>query len=395
MAWRGRPADGVTTGGEQPTPRDREAGLDGLRGIAAMSVVLFHVYLYGRPGRATSPWEAIPMRLSVGLLLFFVLSGFLLYRSFERAARAQRRKVDISRYARRRAARILPAYYVCLIVSYPLLRVAEPLDGVRLPPPDSLWMFAVMAQNFSLDTLLKLNPVTWTLVVEVCFYVLLPLLGLWAFEVARGRRRPQVAMALALVAIGLVWSGAVHAAGLSQIYTKALPAFLPYFGLGILGTLWLEWRAEQGRAAFTPGRTAVMVLGGVALVIGDGVWHALAGGGFDRAVMDVVQSLASGAGFALVLIGVAAGSGPWAAWAGARPLGLLGTVSYGVYLWHVPVILYLQHLGLDGKGSLLLGLVAIPVTLVLGAFSWRLVEKPLLERAAGRRRAATPAPASA
>lgn len=361
----------------------RHAGLDGLRGLAAMSIVFFHVYLYGRGGRATQAWEQVPMRLSIGVVCFFVLSAFLLYGSFARAARGQGGAVAIGPYLKRRAARILPAYYVSLLVAYPLLRIAEPDPGVRLPDPDRLWAFAVMAQNFSLSTLLKLNPVTWTLPVELLFYALLPLLGLFALRVAGGRRGPQVAVAGVLVAIGLAWNVAVELLDLSQVWAKALPSYLPYFAFGILALLYLDARSERGDGGLSRRATAALVLAGVALIVGEGVWRSVAKDPAQLQALTFLDNMIAGVGFALLTVAVAGGAGRWAGWAGVRPVAFLGLISYGVYLWHVPVILFLQHLGIGRRGDSLvaLAMAAVPVTLALGTLSWYLVERPLIARA--------------
>src|SRR5438067_3573658 len=103
----------------------RAAGLDGLRALAALSVVCFHVWLYRFPDptrvRRAGPLDDVLSDFRLGLILFFVLSGYLLYRGFARAALLGERPPDLGRYARRRAARILPAYYVAMLGSFALL----------------------------------------------------------------------------------------------------------------------------------------------------------------------------------------------------------------------------------------------------------------------------------
>src|ERR671938_1358622 len=98
--------------------KTRTAGLDGLRAIAALSVVCLHVWLYGQPD-PDSPtrsglFDDAVFELRLGLVFFFVLSGYLLYRGFAGAALGQVAPVDVARYARRRLTRIVPAYYLAL-----------------------------------------------------------------------------------------------------------------------------------------------------------------------------------------------------------------------------------------------------------------------------------------
>ena len=327
-----------------------------------------------------------------------MLSAFLLYPSFARAAQRQRGLVSTLPYLKRRAARILPAYYVSLAVAYPLLRLAEPLPGLHMPEAGQLWLFGLMLQNYSEETLLDLNPVAWTLPVELAFYALLPALGLFAYAVSRGRRGPQVAVALAMVATGLAWNAMVELQDLSQPWARALPAYLPYFAFGILGVLYLHRRAERSGRALGRGATAALVMAGVGLIVAEGAWRSLVRTPEALTAMAIVDNTVAGVGFALITVAVAAGAGRWASWAGVRPVAFLGLISYGIYLWHLPVILFLQDLGIGERGESMveLGLVAPPATLVLGTLSWYAVERPLIARAHRRRSgraAAAPAPA--
>src|ERR1700750_3385474 len=93
----------------------RAAGLDGPRALAALSVVCFHVWLYRFPDptriRQSSLFDNVLSDFRLGLILFFVLSGYLLYRGFARAALTCEARVYLRSYARRRVARIVSAYW--------------------------------------------------------------------------------------------------------------------------------------------------------------------------------------------------------------------------------------------------------------------------------------------
>jgi peptidoglycan/LPS O-acetylase OafA/YrhL len=94
----------------------------------------------------------------------------------------------------------------------------------------------------------------------------------------------------------------------------------------------------------------------------------------------------SAIGFALVIAAAADGSGPAMTWLRRRPLAYAGLVSYGLYLWHVPVIVVL-----DARGALPVALLprlitVLAITLAIATVSWRLIEKPVLDWAHGRRR---------
>src|SRR4051812_17165961 len=189
--------------------KTRTAGLDGLRAVAALSVLCLHVWLYGQPNpdRPTRSGllDRAVFELRLGLVFFFVLSGYLLYRAFAGAA-LRRTPVDVARYARRRVARIVPAYYLALVGAVALLWGLRGSPGVRLPDAAGLPLFFVFGQNYSSETFFQLNPVTWTLCLEAAFYVALPLIGLAAFRLARGSVRAQAGLLAAIAAVGIAYS---------------------------------------------------------------------------------------------------------------------------------------------------------------------------------------------
>ena len=184
------------------TDPHRVGRLDGVRALAALSVVCFHVWLYrfDRPrGERTELLDQVLFHASTGLICFFVLSGFLLYGAFARAALTGSEGVAVVPYLRRRAARIVPAYWVCGALS--LVLFAAVGYGAITPAAHELPIFALFLQNYSLATMGELNPVTWTLCVEVAFYALLPLVGWLALRLGPGRVRAQVLLVVGLIAI--------------------------------------------------------------------------------------------------------------------------------------------------------------------------------------------------
>jgi acetyltransferase len=373
----------------------RAAGLDGLRAVAALSVVCFHVWLYRFPDptrvRRAGLFDDVMSDLRLGLILFFVLSGYLLYRAFARAALRGGEPVDLRRYARRRAARILPAYYLAMIGTFVLLWGARGTPGVRLPDGADLALFAVFAQNFSTHTILKFNPVTWTLCLEVFFYALLPLIGLAAYRFGPGDARRQRCILTGLLAFGLAWNAGAYVFGGNMLATKALPAYLPYFALGMLLALWVESRAARmsGRPNLGALCTCALVLAGIGGVVGNAVWHSSPAADAAPIVTATLQNLPAGAGFTALLAAVVCGRGAATGWIHSRPLASVGLVSYGLYLWHVPLMLFGVRLNLLPHAFLpRLAAVLVPA-LIAGALSWQLVERRALARATGASREPT------
>jgi peptidoglycan/LPS O-acetylase OafA/YrhL len=383
-----------------PSERTRRAaGLDGLRALAALSVLCFHAWLYGFPDPSgvarNSLFDRVMFEMYLGLMFFFVLSGYLLYRAFARAALTADGRVDVRRYARRRVARIVPAYWVATLGAIALLWGARGSPGVRLPDASDLPLFAVFGQNYSLSTIVRLNPVTWTLCVEAAFYVLLPLIGWMAWRIGPRARARQAVLVGALIPLGLVWNAIVHDQAWNILATKALPAYLPYFAFGMLLALWAESRTERAaRAAAAPGpsgrgpaplgprATAALMIAGFSLVVADAYWHATAAPRVVNPLSAIVADLPAGLGFALVVGAVVAGRGVATGWVATRPLAWVGLVSYGVYMWHVPLILFARSIGaLPSFYPLRLVVILGPVLLAAAA-SWYAVERPAVAWAA-------------
>src|SRR4051794_21878306 len=161
--------------------RARFEQVHALRGVAAMSVLLYHAlfkaYLNAHPGSALTPYAA---HLDVGVSIFFLISGFVLYRPMVAARLAGEPPLDAESYGRRRIRRILPAYWVALAlaglagasyVGYPAIFSAQGIPA-----------YFGFLQIYSPDTAGGGINVAWTLCVEVSFYAFLPL---WALALRR------------------------------------------------------------------------------------------------------------------------------------------------------------------------------------------------------------------
>jgi len=351
----------------------RIPALDGLRGLAALSVFVFHAWLYTlavpNVAHASGLGDYLLRELRLGLVLFFVLSGFVLYRPWARAGKRGSAPPRLGRYLRSRAARVLPAYYVALSAAILLLWGLNGSPGVRLPPLESLPLFLVFGQNLSGATVMTLDPPMWTLAIEVAFYVALPLLGWLALRLGRSGGRRFVVPAV-LMLIGLAWNIWVAARGLPLPYSKSLPAMLPYFAAGMVAAVALEqWRPSAAGAKR-------LAAAGLALVVGHvGLRVATSAGWLAVPALGWMRDLPAAAGFAAII--AAAASRPARGVLRARPVVALGTVSYGFYLWQVPLLVWARGYGLLPLDPLLAVVVVLPVALVVATLSWMLVERPV------------------
>jgi peptidoglycan/LPS O-acetylase OafA/YrhL len=363
----------------------RDSILDGMRGLSALAVFGVHVWIYQLPNTVQlrrDSWEKVVLfELRVAFVMFFVLSGYLLYRAFARAALGNSEPVAAGSYLIRRAARILPGYYVALVGTLALLAAAGEVSGRRPVDGGDLPLFFVFGQNYQPDTLLKLNAATWTLAVEVAFYVMLPLIGFLALWLARGSVRRQALLLGGLVLVGLGWNLLDFELGWGPVAGHAPPSFLPYFACGMLVALAVEVRRGRDAPPVSNRAGAALVALGLVAVVANGLWH-----GLDRTpdgfAMELFADLGAAIGFALLIAAAVTGSGAGLSWLAVRPLAWLGTITYGLYLWHIPLLVFARGNGLL-PGGVLSGLVMLPVAIALGAASWYVIERPAM-RWAGR-----------
>jgi peptidoglycan/LPS O-acetylase OafA/YrhL len=375
---------------------------DGLRAIAAGSILVTHTAAI--TGFNTgNPLGAYTARLNMGVAFFFVISGFLLYRPFLAARFAGRPGPRLRDYARRRVLRIVPAYWVALTI----LAATVGLCGVFT---GDWWIYYLLLQNNSKATTLCGIGAAWSLTIEAAFYIALPV---WALLMARlQRRRPAPTMMRievgALLAISLVSIGArtlayAHYNGQSQVDISLLGnADWFAYGMGLaLASVYLAGRERQSRVvrvisdhAWIPWVLAAVLwwLVSTRLDMGQDLFFSYSDAQWlaEHLIFPLVGFLlALPAAFGDPRLGLPRRI------LGHRLLAWFGLVSYGVFLWHQPLMApVIEHGGDDlipgmPFPSLLLTLGA--VSIAIAAASYYLVERPIL-RFKDRRR---PPPATA
>lgn len=349
--------------------KHRAQALDIVRAVAALAVLTYHVWLYRLPDpthpRRNGSLDFALFELRIGLVVFFVMSGYLLYRPLLRGATAPR-MVPLGAYYWRRIVRIVPGYYLAILGTIAMLWSLDGTPGVRLPDASDLWMFAFFLQNYSGDTLLTLNAPTWTLAVQAAFYLVFPLFLLAASFA--GRRAWLVPVGL--IGFGMFWNWLTFALEWGPVARLALPAMLPYLVLGMV-IAHLPPLATR-RSAVT------MLFGGITLAMANGVWHAL---GFGDWALGVLRDLPGAIGYALIIAACAQpviGAAEW-----LRPFESVGRWSYGIFLWHLPILLLIKGHGRMPDSAVLTWAMLVTIAVAVGAAEWRFVERPLLERSRG------------
>ncbi|NGO72117.1 acyltransferase family protein [Streptomyces boncukensis] len=393
---------------DTPAAADRAyaPAVDGLRAVAALLILLIHLGVWtgatvdAATGEETWLGTAVG-HTRVGVQIFFVISGYLLYRAWAGAALDGRARPRARVYYWHRFLRIVPAYWVLLLVV--LLAWHRDLFGAGWR---TVRIVTLQHTFTTYDLPPGWNPLVqiWSLVTEVHFYLLLPLLALVLDRLLRVARRGT---ALAFGLLGLL--GAVSIAWVWLLYdlvpapeTQArnvwLPAFFLCFCAGMAMAL-LRARAERGALPSAPERFAVRrpwTCWGVALAayvlitVGKQEWfgppHAAGGqpGTGEALFNSLLLAFIAWALTAPVLL--APGSGPHRLL--ARPaMAWLGRISYGIFLWHIAVMhVVIQEVLGESVGTLgmagfwVLLPVTTAVTVLVAWLSYVLVEAPLRRR---------------
>jgi peptidoglycan/LPS O-acetylase OafA/YrhL len=319
-----------------------------------------------RPGR-TDVLDRVIGELRIAVVLFFVLSGFLLAQPWIRG-----KAPSLGRYAVRRFARIAPAYWAAVIGSLLLIHGSGHGRDIDL---HDLPKFLLFVANVFPETRNQLDPPLWSLHIEVSFYVVLPLIG-----IALLRAKRTWVVAVALIVAGLGWTTAGALRDWPPETTWTLPSYLGAFAAGILAATF----------AARPRWVVPVVLAGTIAVVANAVWHSAGGTGDPgHAIGDLPAAL----GFGAIIWGISARPGRLLS---SPPLRVLGTLSFGIYLWHMPVLYALQlHERFPERFVPAVAWV-LPFTFALAVLSWFVIEKPAIAWSgrARSRRAPAPEPAT-
>ncbi len=352
-------------------PSDRttlsyRADIDGLRAIAVLSVLAFHIQLRGTQGGF------------VGVDVFFVISGYLISSIvFSEIAES---RFSVTRFYERRIRRIFPALFVMLAVLsvfaviylLPAELTAYSKSMLAATASGSNFYFWQHSGYFDSPTSYPLLH-TWSLAVEEQFYILFPLFLVLVRKFSPTRLRLSV---IILFCASLVASVAIvfqnREAAFYMPYTRAWEL--------LLGTLLSLGMFPRLQSAWQRNLATIM---GIGLIVFSILFYT------QRTLFPGLSALAPCVGSALIIGAGESGSsliGKILSW---RPIVFIGLISYSLYLWHWPIIV-LQQMGvLLGESAItshrmaallpphrLNMIVEITLSLVLGILSWRFVERP-------------------
>ena len=329
----------VAQGGlESVSSAERTASLTGIRAVAAILVVATHAaYTTGKYNQGYL--GLLYSRMEIGVPIFFVLSGFLLFRPWVAAVEADRPAPSVARYAWHRVRRIMPAYVVTVVAAYLVYhwRVAGPNPGHT---PMGFFRNVTLTQiytDYYLFTYLHQGLTQmWSLAVEVAFYIVLPLLSyLLLVTLCRRQWRPYLLLSgLALLgAVTPLWIILVRVTDFLPDGARLwLPAYLAWFiggmvlavlqvkGLRVVAFVCLPLAVVSYLIVSTP-------IGGEPTTSPADVWTAVV-----KAIFYAVIATLAVAPLAL------GNTGWYATFLGSRPMVWLGEISYEIFLIHLIVM---------------------------------------------------------
>jgi peptidoglycan/LPS O-acetylase OafA/YrhL len=322
--------------------------VDDLRAVAACLVLASHAALHWKAAHSgvAGPFETYLGRM--GVAIFFVISGLVIYRPFV-VARMHAQRIDWTAYAGRRLMRIFPAY---------LLAAAVFVYVVPFSPgsfqPLSPWLLFGLGQIYTPATYFAGLSVAWTLCIEMTFYVAVPFLAL---AVAGRRKSFELWLLLGLVV------------GSTVIRLVAGGTLLGYFAWFALGMLLARMSCGSPRPLPLPAWT---------------IWLVVAMG-YAAVALRIPE--AGGLAWDYIGLGLLAGVAvlPAVTHAGRSYLSWLGDRSYGVYLWHYPVFIWLAQQPEIPLATYIVG--GTMLTLLAAHGSYRYLERPLMTQLAKAQRA--------
>ena len=368
MDCAGRSVGTRTAGAETPAPRrlPHSGALDGLRGVAVLLVICLHV------GVLETGY--------IGVDIFFALSGFLittlLYDEWEGTG-----QISLRRFYERRARRLLPALWLVVAMFATVVAIAHPFAGMwpvgRLTATTLLfannWVSALAPAHG--QVLGALVP-TWTLAQEAQFYILWP--AALCILLRRGARPHAL---LALLAFGIIVLFATL-----PLVRHAYPSYNTYvnpFDRGaelLLGcAVATAWHAQLIPAALRSRVTGWVLAGGLAGVLALTAANPERGVRLSAAILAalLIPTLLRPQSLSPVAAEDPSRRGVLAAILRSRPVRSTGRISYGLYLYHLPVYYLMWHY-LPGRSRYFYAPLVLLLSYAAADLSWRFIERPVI-----------------
>ena len=346
----------------------RLPGLDGLRGVAVMAVIGYHLNL----------GNFLPAGF-LGVDIFFTVSGFIIT-ALMLQEHAQTGRIDFAAFYLRRARRLFPAALCMLLLLVPLTPLLQPsaLPRLREDLPAALfyvsnwWQIVAQQSYFEAIDQPRLLQHLWSLAVEEQYYLLWPLAAMWLLGWAS---RTGLGISATLIALAstawMAWLyvNQIDGGDPSRVYLGTDTHLMGLLAGSALAAWWNPWKIRMASLASDELLNLAGTAALAALIWGMAETHEgmseLYQGGFLLAVM-----------LTCVVIGAATREGTWVAFLlSTRPMLWLGARSYSLYLWHWPVVVWLRPSSqADALELAWVNAARLVITLLCAEASYRWVE---------------------
>lgn len=367
-------------GEQEPTQKKSTiAVLDGVRGLAILFVITFHIDWSNQNYKELWDWRTNPLASAVsiaggtGVTLFFVLSGFLLFMPYAKALLFAGRWPLARSFYVRRALRIMPGYYVSLFV----LLLIEGRDYFLPANWPKLFLFLSFLMDSSQDTFRALNGPYWTLAVEWQFYMILPLLTLSVFLLVRRVPIQKRLFAVTFCLLGIIaLSLFVRFWGLyfrdNPAATLLVPRpilnigefflfgrsgkYIEDFAVGMLASLcyiYAQSLASEHRFVKSLRRLSPWLWGaGLLILVFSAMWHFQSDPttpawpllGPLQPVYEGLSEIVLAWGYGMCIVAILFGPRQLQHLFTWTPLRWIGLISYSLYIWHLPLLQLLEAL---------------------------------------------------
>ncbi len=394
----------LLAGLRSPHAGGRFAALDGYRAVAAIAVVVYHVSgaNFSTMGTTLSA-RALNGLGNLGVTIFFLLSGFLLFRPFVESHLRDTPAPNLRRYLRHRLLRIFPAYWLVLTAMLIVLPKSRMLDPTRPLTVDQYLSYYTLTMNMRPSLVFGGLAVAWTLHLEVAFYLLLPLIAL-GIRAVLGRRAFTAwqRMRANLIGLGILFTMAtLYRLVVLPNFERTLDTqdhwlfnYLDWFALGMLLAVGVAWKDVGGRLPAVIERAASSTTAcWVACIPLYVLYIYTSQEGPNLKALEstgemFMRFLVSGVIALVLLLPVTIGErrrDPIRRALSSHVALYLGTISYGIYLWHTVVRDLLLNNTTTGAARVphapsfwILFPETLGLSIILASASWFLLEKPLM-----------------
>ncbi len=367
----------------------RNSSLDSLRGLSTIMIVVYHIFSVS--GFSVSHADSIGAytdRLNVGVSIFFVLSGFLIFRPFVHALLNQSPTPKTSTYYFKRAARILPGYWCALFV----LAAA---DALTIRNSSGFLRNVFLVHSFTMEGVFTGIRQAWTLTVEMSFYLVTPIF-IYFLSFRSRKRDSTVSIKVITISIACIFFSSylfrlfLHATHFWFLQTAHIwfPAHIDTIALGMFVALLVEAPEKFGPffkfKIFLARHSGLVLTGSLVVWILSANINMSIGWTTPAFHIDLLCHFLYGISSLLLLIPFCVDkSSRFTRVLSIRVLSWLGTISYGIYLWHMAFLggnfaeKFMPYTENDGQVLLRIFWV-IPLSIALAVISFYCLERPIM-----------------